>query len=222
MKAMILAAGRGERMRPLTDVTPKPLLTVAGKALIEYHLEMLCQLGITDVVINLAWLGQKIADKLGDGSKYGINISYSDESDGALETAGGIIKTLSFFDNEPFLVINGDVFLSAPLTRLPALDDNKVAHLWLVPNPAHNISGDFYLHHEDVHNRPLFNNSTSYTFSGIAMYRPCFFNQSPQQKKLALAPLLRGAAEQGLISGALLEGQWTDVGTPERLAQLNQ
>lgn len=249
MKAMILAAGRGERMRPLTDDTPKPLLQVQGKALIEYHLELLSQLGITDVVINHAWLGEQFPQKLGDGSAYGVNIHYSAESNGALETAGGIIKALPFllskklFENkvqEPFLVINGDVFLAKPLMHLPELANDKLAHLWLVENPAHNTQGDFYLSNGRVSNalptKELASNEGSekaqrLTFSGIAMYRPEFFmaianelqkSQQQPQQKLALGPALRSFADQNLISGELLNVGWTDVGTPDRLAQLNQ
>ncbi|REL36805.1 N-acetylmuramate alpha-1-phosphate uridylyltransferase MurU [Thalassotalea euphylliae] len=237
MRAMILAAGRGERMRPLTDHTPKPLLEVKGKALIEYHLEQLNQLGITDVVINHAWLGEQFPQKLGNGSKYGVNIHYSAESDGALETAGGIIKALPLLIDqslveeestanaaqEPFLVINGDVFLSGQFTQLPKLAEDKLAHLWLVENPEHNPEGDFYLHDGLVIN-DFADNATRFTFSGIALYRPAFFSAlaSETAQKLALGPSLRALAAQHRISGELLNIGWTDVGTPERLALLNQ
>ena len=227
MKAMILAAGRGERMRPLTDHTPKPLLEVNGKSLIEYHLHMLRRLGITDVVINHAWLGEQIPQKLGDGSAYGLRIYYSGELAGALETAGGIVKALPLLQEnaaqEPFLVINGDIFLSESLTSLPELAPDKLAHLWLVKNPEHNLKGDFALQGKLVTNDND-DNTPRHTFSGIALYRPEFFSEinSAQEEKLALGPLLRQTAEQGKISGQLLTINWTDVGTPERLARLNQ
>ncbi|WP_211185252.1 N-acetylmuramate alpha-1-phosphate uridylyltransferase MurU [Thalassotalea algicola] len=218
---MILAAGRGERMRPLTDVTPKPLLQVAGKALIEYHLELLAKLGIENVIINHAWLGEKIPAKLGNGASYGVSIEYSDESTGALETAGGIIKALPLLGDEPFLVINGDIFLVAPNIKLPKLDEGKLAHLWLVENPSHNLKGDFYLDNGLIENQSS-SDAQSYTFSGVAIYRPAFFEQSPAEQKLALAPLLRLAADKQLLSGEVLTSEWTDVGTPQRLDSLNR
>ncbi|WP_448211833.1 N-acetylmuramate alpha-1-phosphate uridylyltransferase MurU [Colwellia sp. MEBiC06753] len=232
MKAMILAAGRGKRMRPLTDQTPKPLLKVADKCLIEYHLERLAKLGITEVVINHAWLGEQIPAHLGNGDRYGLTIHYSDESAGALETAGGIIKALPLLtngsnDQEPFLVINGDVFVSGDLPPFPNLADNILAHLWLVENPIHNTKGDFFLSDNYVANQALQSDDQSYTFSGIALYRPAFFYQQLTHKKignekLALAPMLRHAADHQQVTGQLLNGTWVDVGTPERLAQLNQ
>lgn len=231
MKAMILAAGRGERMRPLTDKTPKPLLQVAGKALIEYHLEQLSTLGVTEVVINHAWLGEQIPVALGDGSRYGLKIHYSDESNGALETAGGIIKALPLLcgdasesgrDNAPFLVINGDVFISPHLSQIPSLAENKLAHLWLVENPEHNLSGDFSLLDNQVNNISSQAANVTYTFSGIALYRPEFFLGQQAQAKLPLAPMLRQAIENQVISGEVLTSQWTDVGTPQRLEHLNQ
>lgn len=235
---MILAAGRGERMKPLTDVTPKPLLKVAGKPLIEYHLMQLAKLGVFDVVINHAWLGEQIPQTLGDGKRFGLNIRYSDESSGALETAGGIINALPLLcealssdsSNEPFLVINGDVFICPHLTNLPTLAADKLAHLWLVENPSHNLKGDFSLQGQQVVNLMDKSNATdasgavcdeSFTFSGIAMYRPEFF-ANHQVEKLPLAPMLRKAIEQGKVSGELLASRWTDVGTPQRLEQLNQ
>ena len=235
MKAMILAAGRGERMRPLTDKTPKPLLKVHGKALIEYHLSQLAALGVREVVINHAWLGEQIVETLGCGKRYGLSIHYSDESNGALETAGGIIKALPLLveheheqtqtvsGSEPFVVINGDIFLTSPLTELPTLPKGKLAHLLLVANPEHNQAGDFYLANDLVANK-LANKDLGQrlTFSGIAVYHPGFFSsQVLSNDKLPLAPMLRAAAEQGLVSGQLLTQGWVDVGTPERLAQLN-
>ena len=142
MKAMILAAGRGERLRPLTDTTPKPLIKVAGKLLIEYHIYNLAKAGITEIIINTAWLADKIHDELGDGSKYNVSIQYSDEGE-ALETAGGIIKALPLLGNEPFLVVNGDIWCDYDFTKLPELEESKQAHLILIDNPEHNLKGDF-------------------------------------------------------------------------------
>jgi len=228
MKAMILAAGRGERMKPLTDHCPKPMLTVAGMPLIEHHIIKLAQAGIKDIVINHAWLGEQIENHLKDGSQWGVSIKYSAERDGALETAGGIIKALPLLvadeDEEPFLVINGDVFTDFSFEHLPKLADNRLAHLWLVTNPEHNLGGDFIFEDNVIDNPTPEQNKSTYTFSGIGLYRASFFN-SPIQKNnvqvLALGPLLRENAELGKISGSLLTSTWTDVGTPERLAQLN-
>lgn len=227
MKAMILAAGRGERMRPLTDVCPKPLLKVNGKPLIEYHIENLIRAGITDIVINHAWLGSKIIEVLGKGERFGANIYYSEEPK-ALETAGGIIKALPLLiesDNEPFMVINGDVYSDFDLRQMPVLTAEYQAHLMLVDNPSHNLKGDFSIE-QGVLRNPHDKSAQSYTFSGIALYRPSFFsNQSTskaEQPVLPLAPLLRKAADQHDVSASILEGAWTDVGTPERLAFLNQ
>jgi MurNAc alpha-1-phosphate uridylyltransferase len=213
---MILAAGRGERMRPLTDVLPKPLLEVRGKALILWHIEKLALSGFSEIIINLAHLGHKIPEALGDGSKWGIKISYSDESEsGALESAGGIINALPLLEEEPFLVVNGDVFCDY------AFDANfelkgKLAHLILVPNPEHNPNGDFALEGSLVTNA----GNKKYTFSGIGYYNPSIF-EGLQKGKSALAPLLRDKIEQELLSGELYEGVWHDIGTPERLHIIN-
>ncbi len=224
MKAMILAAGRGERMRPLTDTLPKPLLTVNDVPLIDYHLKKLQRIGVKQVVINLAWLGEKIADYLQDGSRYDLSIDYSWETDGALETAGGIIQALPKLsqDDQPFLVVNGDVFLDYDFSDFPQLADSKLAHLWLVNNPVHNPSGDFSLNGnlleliDETVNRP------SYTFSGLGLYRPSFFNEFLSQKVMPLAPVIKAGIAKGAVSAEVLSGLWTDVGTPQRLAQLNQ
>jgi len=228
MRAMILAAGRGERMKPLTDHCPKPMLTVAGIPLIEYHIIKLAQAGIKDIVINHAWLGDQIESYLKDGSQWGVSIKYSAESDGALETAGGIIRALPLLvtdlDDEPFLVINGDVFTDFSFEYLPELADNRLAHLWLVTNPEHNLGGDFIFEGDMIGNSTPEQNKSTYTFSGIGLYRATFFNSLRQKNNdevLALGPLLRNKAELGKISGSLLTSAWTDVGTPERLAQLN-
>ena len=218
MKAMILAAGRGERMRPLTDKTPKPLLKVAGKALIEHHIEGLVRAGIIDLVINHAWLGKQIEAYLGDGSRYGASIKYSDEGT-ALETGGGIFKAMPLLGNERFLVVNGDIFTHFPFEQLLDKPQSKeLVHLVLVPNPEHNPKGDFRLHDED---RVSSSGVPNYTFSGIASYRPeVFANCEPGS--FPLAPLLRQAMDKSRATGQLYEGLWTDVGTPQRLADINK
>lgn len=208
---MILAAGRGERMRPLTDTVPKPLLEIKGKALIVYHLQALKKAGIDSVVINVAWLGEKIQQALGDGSKYGVQIKYSVEPE-ALETAGGIIQALDKLDDE-FIVVNGDVFCDYDFSHL--LHQTKECHLVLVPNPAHNPNGDFAIE------QGLLANSITerYTFSGISYYKKSFF--AGYSKGLqALSPLLKSAADQQRISAELYNGFWSDVGTPDRLTSL--
>ena len=215
-RAMILAAGRGERLRPLTDTTPKPLIKVAGKSLIEYHLENLAKAGIKDIVINTAWLAEKIHAQLGDGSDYGVSIRYSDEGT-ALETAGGIIHALPLLGDSPFLVVNGDIWTDFDFSGLPELKPEHEAHLVLVDNPEHNTRGDFSLENGLLKN----SGENSYTFSGIGIYRPAFF-AGRQQGVCALGPLLREKAEKNLISAQLYHGQWTDVGTITRLQELEQ
>jgi len=212
MKAMILAAGRGERLRPLTDNTPKPLLEVHGKPLIVYHLEALADAGFTDVVINLSWLGEQIRSRLGNGADFGVSIEYSEETQ-ALETAGGIQQALPLL-SERFIVVNADVFTDYDYTALRAAE--SPAHLVLVDNPQHNDRGDFSLEQARVGN----SGSPLHTFSGIAQYHRSFF-AGLRPGKQALAPLLRKAADDGLVSGELFQGVWIDIGTVERLAQLN-
>ena len=219
MKAMILAAGHGTRMRPLTDHTPKPLLKVGGKPLIIWHIENLKQAGFQDIVINIAWLGEQIPKALGDGSQFGVNLNYSDEqNEGALETAGGIIKALPLLGGEPFLVVNGDVWCDYHYTNQNPLKGNDQVHLILVNNPDHNPKGDFSLINNrvdvegDSHNK--------YTFSGIGYYHPEFFKDLPKGK-LALAPVLRKAMHRNKVSGELFIGDWRDIGTPERLKELD-
>ncbi len=215
MKAMILAAGRGERMRPLTDHTPKPLLRVGGKALIEYHLEALCRAGIKDVVINTAHLSGKLREALGDGRRYGVDIRYSDEGEQALETGGGIVNALPLLGDAPFLVINGDVWCDYPI-GIHALEGNDLAHVVLVDNPPHNPRGDFALRD----GRLLTEGRPMLTFSGIGYYHPKLFeDRSPG--RFSLAPLLRRAAERGLVSAEHYRGHWNDVGTIERLKALD-
>ncbi|MEE9444377.1 MAG: nucleotidyltransferase family protein [Cocleimonas sp.] len=225
MKAMILAAGHGTRMRPLTNHTPKPLLKVGGKPLIVWHIEKLKKAGFQDIVINIAWLGEKIPKALGDGTKLGVNIFYSDEQeDGALETAGGIIKALPLLStvlsttrDEPFLVTNGDVWCDYPYQPQNPLKEGKLAHLILVNNPPHHPQGDFALLQNQVENE----GKTKFTFSGIGYYHPYLFNNLEPGKR-PLAPLLREAMNKGQVTGELFSGDWRDIGTPERLAELDQ
>lgn len=214
---MILAAGRGERMRPLTDTTPKPLLKAAGKALIEYHIERLAAAGFAELVINHAHLGAQIEAALGDGSRWGLSIRYSPEGQ-ALETGGGIFRALPLLGTEPFLVINGDIWSDYNLAALPKLRPNDLAHLLLVENPQHNPAGDFRLQQGRVLNQKA---PDALTFSGIGLYRPELFDGCTQGA-FALAPLLRKAMDQGRVSGELYQGTWLDIGTPERLGQLEQ
>jgi len=216
MKAMILCAGRGERMRPLTDTTPKPLLQVAGKSLVEYHIENLAQAGITEIVINHAWLGKRIEKALGDGSLWGVTIRYSAEGE-ALETAGGIIKALPLLGEDPFIVVNGDVWCGYPFEKLLALRPEK-AHLVLVRNPEHNPQGDFVLADGGLLSEQ---GNEKFTFSGVSVMNPrLFFGLNAD--KMALAPLLRQAITRKEVSGELYQGEWVDVGTPERLVTLDQ
>ena len=213
--AMILAAGRGERMRPLTDRVPKPLLEVRGKALIEYHLERLATAGIRQVVVNLCWLGAMLRDRLGDGSRYGVRIAYSEESPHALETAGGIFRALPLLGEQPFLVLNGDIFTDYPAASA-ALGAECDAHLVLVPNPPQHQQGDFGLEQGlAVPSAPV-----QYTFSGIGVYRPQFF-AGCVDGAFPLKPLLLRSMAARRCSAELYGGQWEDVGTPQRLAALN-
>jgi len=208
MKAMILAAGRGERMRPLTDRVPKPLLPVAGKPLIVHHLEALSRAGFDEVVVNLSWLGEQIRELLGDGGDFGMAIDYSEEPE-ALETAGGIRQALPLL-GEQFVVVNADIYTDYDFARLRHVD--AVAHLVLVPNPAHNEGGDFALAGSLVSNQ----GGPRYTFGGIACYRREFF-AGLEPGKRPLAPLLREAADLQRVSGELFDGNWSDIGTPQRL-----
>jgi MurNAc alpha-1-phosphate uridylyltransferase len=214
MRAMILAAGRGERMRPLTDHTPKPLLQAGGRALIEHHLAHLARAGYREVVINLAHLGDQIRARLGDGAAYGLHIRYSFEEE-ALETGGGIRRALPLLGDAPFLVINGDVWCDHPLSA-PQLAATDLAHLVLVSNPDHNPNGDFALRAHRVRQQ----DGDRLTFSGIGWYRPELFRELPEGR-FPLAPLLRQAMATDQVSGEHHEGRWLDVGTPERLAQLD-
>jgi N-acetyl-alpha-D-muramate 1-phosphate uridylyltransferase len=218
MKAMVLAAGRGERLRPLTDTLPKPLLQVRGKPVIVWTIERLARAGIVDLVINHAHLGHKVEQSLGDGRAFGVAIRYSPEAE-ALETAGGIANALPLLGAEPFIVVNGDVYCDfdfAPLRARPL--GERLAHLVLVPNPEHNAAGDFVLRGADL----AMDGGDRLTFSGIALYRPELFSAVERGAKAKLAPLLAQAIREGRVSGELHSGSWHDVGTPQRLAALNE
>ncbi|MCM2681290.1 N-acetylmuramate alpha-1-phosphate uridylyltransferase MurU [Echinimonas agarilytica] len=217
--AMILAAGRGERMRPLTDHLPKPLLEVNHKPLIVWHIERLARLGIEIIVINHAYLGSKIVEALGDGSQYGVSIHYSAETEGALETAGGIVKALPLLGDEPFLLVNGDVWSDFDFGALQSLELSTLAKLVMIPNPEHNPNGDFVVHNGVLSHK--IDGQISFTYSGIGLYSPKLFAQLSVERA-PLAPLLYRAMEQQLISAEIYHGQWCDVGTPERLQQLNE
>ena len=215
MKAMILASGRGERMRPLTDSVPKPLLEAGGKSLIQYHIEALSAAGIRQVVINHAWLGEMIEARLGDGSTSGVEITYSAEGEIPLETGGGIKKALPLLGQDPFIVVNGDVWTDFDFNSLPRRPAGY-AHIILVENPPHHPDGDFALHG----NRVRAENGELYTYSGIGVLTPELFKDSPAGV-FPLAPLLLRAMERRKISGEIYRGLWFDVGTPERLAFIN-
>ncbi len=222
MKAFILAAGRGVRMRPLTDTTPKPLLCVAGKPLIVWHLERLAASGFRDVVINHAHLGEQIEAALGDGSRFGVSIRYSPEPPGALETAGGIAKALPLLGEQPFLVINGDVWCDWDFRRAAALAGARayLAHLVMVANPPEHAGGDFCLDGERLRLAGELIGPTL-TYAGTGVFSPDFFVGVAAGSVLRMRPLLDAAIAQGLVSGERHDGEWVDVGTPERLAQLD-
>ena len=211
---MLLAAGRGERMRPLTDTLPKPLLPVGGRPLIEWHIERLVRAGVTEIGINTSWLGERLRATLGDGARLGARIRWFDEGAEPLEAAGGIVNALTMFGVEPFAVVNSDVWTDYSLPP-PAPPAGRLAHLVLVPNPGHNGRGDFGLECGEVRlDGPL-----RYTFAGLACYEPRLFASLPAGRR-ALKPVLDGAIAAGLVTGELYGGRWTDVGTPERLAAL--
>jgi len=214
MKAMLLAAGRGERMRPITDSLPKPLVQVRGRALIAWHLAALARAGIGEVVINLSWLGEQLRAALGDGREFGVRITWSDEGPVPLETGGGIFRALPWLGPQAFLVVNADIWTDIDFGRL-SLDHGSDAHLVLIPNPPHHPRGDFGLDDGRVVNR----DSERFTYSGVGMYRPEFFSGcSPG--KFPLLPLLNRAISARRVSGQVYRGDWCDVGTAERLASL--
>jgi MurNAc alpha-1-phosphate uridylyltransferase len=216
MIAMILAAGRGERLRPITEKIPKALVEVQGRSLLERHLDNVRAAGINTVVINLGWLGEKIEKRVGSGRSYGLNVIYSPEGDNILETGGGIHRALPLLGREPFLVINADIFTDMPLPPV-GLTEGDAGHLVLVPTPAHKERGDFEL--ED--DRVVESANPGLTFSGVAVYRPEFFD-SCEAGRFPLAPMLKSAARAGQLGGSLYEGSWEDVGTTDRLAELNR
>ncbi len=212
---MILAAGRGERLRPLTDTLPKALVEVRGQSLLERHLDRLHEAGINDAVINLGWLGEKIVERVGSGSRYGLNIVYSPEGDNVLDTGGGIHNALPMLGHDTFLVVNADIFTDMPVPDLE-LPTNTLGHLVLVPTPDYREAGDFNLQDGLVQNgdlRPL-------TFSGMAIYKPEFF-AGCRPGRFPLVPMLRDAADAGQLGGSLYEGRWADVGTLQRLDAIN-
>ena len=222
MKAMILAAGRGERMRPLTDHCPKPMLFAGGKPLIVWHIERLARAGIRELVINHAHLGHMLEERLGDGSEWGVSIRFSPETE-ALETAGGIANALPLLGDAPFLVVNGDVYCALDYATFVAralmrFTQGRLAHIALVDNPPHHPEGDFAL---DASGQVLADGGSRLTFSGIGVYRPSLFAAVERGSKARLAPLLHTAIRNNQLSGEHFRGRWEDIGTPERLAALD-
>lgn len=215
MIAMILAAGRGERLRPVTDATPKALVEVRGQSLLERHLDAVKAAGVDNVVINLGWLGEQVADRVGTGARYGLSVAYSPEGEDILETGGGIHRALPMLGDAAFLVVNADVYTDMPLPT--ALDDDADGHLVLVPKPAYKECGDFDL----VEGRVANSETPSLTFSGVALYRPEFFADCTPGR-FPLAPMLRRAADDSRLTGSVYEGMWEDVGSAERLEELNR
>jgi MurNAc alpha-1-phosphate uridylyltransferase len=214
--AMLLAAGRGERLRPITDTMPKPLVAVAGKPLIAYHLEALARAEIRSVVINLSWLGEKIRAALGDGSRYGVRIAYSEEGPVPLETGGGIHRALALLGPDPFLVVNSDVWTDMDFSRILTLEEGADARLLLAPNPPHHPRGDFGLEGDFVVERE----ADRFTYTGIGMYRPELF-AGCAPGKFPLLPLLKRAIAARRLRGEVYRGEWLDIGSPERLAWLD-
>lgn len=217
MKAMILAAGKGERLRPLTLHTPKPLVRAAGIPLIEYHVRALAAAGFTELVINHAWLGQQIEDYLGDGARFGVHIAYSAEGE-PLETGGGIFKALPLLGDQPFVLVNGDIFTDYPFAELRR-PLTGLAHLVLVDNPGHHVMGDFCLQAGQVSDAQP--GQDNLTYSGMAVLSPALFADC-QPGAFKLAPLLRTAMAEGQVSGERFAGCWVDVGTHERLAEVER
>jgi MurNAc alpha-1-phosphate uridylyltransferase len=216
MIAMILAAGRGERLRPLTDTMPKALVEIGGVSLLERHLRMLATAGVKTVVINLGWCGEQIVERVGSGKAFGTRVVYSPEYDNVLETGGGIHRALPMLGAAPFWVVNADVYTDYRICA-DVIPERCTAHLVMVPVPSHRKSGDF-----DLHDGMIVNTAEQgLTFSGIACYRPGFF-AGLEPGRFPLAPLLRHAADEGRVSGSVHTGTWEDVGTPERLAELNR
>ncbi|GGK11768.1 N-acetylmuramate alpha-1-phosphate uridylyltransferase MurU [Luteimonas terricola] len=231
MKALVFAAGLGERMRPLTDTTPKPLLEAGGQPLIAWHLERLAATGVRDVVVNTSWLASQFPERLGDGSRWGLRIHYSYEGETPLETGGGMLHALPLLGDAPFIAVNGDVWCDFDFARLPREPDGD-AHLVLVDNPGHHPAGDFVLAADGrVHSEHA--GGTRLTFAGIGVYRPSLLDawrdvigEAPgadrTPPRFKLAPLLRAAMVRGAASGEHHRGPWTDVGTPQRLHALSR
>lgn len=215
MIAMILAAGRGERLRPLTNRVPKALVEVQGETLLERHLRALASAGVETVVINLGWLGEHIVDSVGSGSRYGLNVVYSPEGENILETGGGIHRALPMLGAQPFLVMNADILTDMPLS-FADLGQEDAAHLVLVPTPANKSGGDFDLVDGRIQNGDI----PDFTFSGVAVYRPEFFADC-EPGRFSVVPMLRAAADARQLRGSLYRGLWKDVGTPESLTALN-
>jgi MurNAc alpha-1-phosphate uridylyltransferase len=213
---MILAAGRGERLRPLTDSTPKALTEVRGQSLLERHLHALQAAGVTTVVINLGWLGDQIAGRVGSGSAYGLQVIYSPEDEEILETGGGIHRALPMLGSKPFLVVNADIYTDMPMPT-PGLGANTLGELVLVPTPAGKNHGDFGV----VDGRLRNVKDPQYTFSGVAVYRPEFFADC-KAGRFSIVPMLRAAADADQLAASVYSGNWTDVGTVERLEALNR
>jgi len=217
MHAIILAAGLGMRMRPLSDALPKPLLRVGGKPLMQYHIEALARAGVSEIVVNHGRMGNRIEAEFGSGATFGVNIRYSPEGDEPLETGGGIRHALPLLGEGPFIAVNGDIWTDYDFAALPA-SPGGLAHIVLVANPPHHPRGDFVL----VDGRARGAGSPRHTYSGIAVYRPQLFVPLPDGERQPLAPLLRGAMAAGRVSGELFCGKWADAGTPERLRALDE
>ncbi len=217
---MILAAGRGKRMKELTKETPKPLILTKGKPLIEWHLEKLAATGFQDIVINICYLPTMIKNFVGDGSSWGLNVTYSEENP-LLETAGGIKNALPYLGDKPFAVINADIFSNFDYAKLRLINLSKTCdgYLVLVENPEHNQTGDFGL---SKNNYAVLNSENLHTFSGIAVYHPRLFNSLKRGVRMQLLPLLKTSISNSLIKGELFKGMWSDVGTPKRLALINK
>ncbi len=217
MKAMILAAGRGERLRPHTDTTPKPLLKAGNFRLIEYIIRALVKAGIKEIIINTAHLADQFPAILGSGDQYDVKITYSREQEGGLETAGGIINALPLLGSEPFLIVNGDIWTNYNYQALvqKGLTDNRLCHLVMLPNPPHNLNGDFALREDELTQE----DQEKYTYSGIGIYHPALFSGLAVQR-LPLKPILLKAIDKHQISGELYQGAWSDIGTVERLEAL--
>ena len=217
MRAMILAAGRGERMRPLTDSAPKPLLPVGGKALIEYHIEALAKAGAQDIVINLAWKGSMLREALGDGARFAVRLRYSDEGAEAFETGGGVFNALPLLGADPFIVVSGDIWTDYPMQKLfDRPHGADTAHFIMVPNPSFHPRGDFSLQDGRISEA----HAPRYTYANIGVFTPEFFAEC-EPGRFPLVPIMRRWIREGRVSGELYEGEWRNIGTPAQLAELD-